>query len=544
MIPITTLKTAVRKALHLVSRMKDVAEAEVYASSTEQLLCRLNYTSEIPCNGVEEPKSMEWFGIGIRAVFKGAEPSNGKAGSVVGFGSEARDLSGKAIRRAIEKTRQNAVPDPDFVTLPKKDAQDRITRAGPLKNGHDPAIMRLSDSALVEAGWRIVNEALENFNTALPASAETTQAPLRQRGHAVLPSAAAKPLAAQGLILGGDLNVVRQRIAIASTNRPKVRTDESTYVTSSITAMVEQHRAKGSGYSADTHLRNFTGEAGREAARHALRSTHSQRLPTGSYTVVLGPQPVTDLVVNLLLPSLAADAFYSCRSAFLGEIGRLIAVERLTIYDHGAIRGGIGTKAITCEGLPTGRTDLIRAGRLTGILSNHYESERLLRDPQGLEKLGVRPQDHPEVLMPRNGFRVSSRGSRQFDVVPSITATNIFIEGSEPHTTDSLLALVGDGVYVGRIWYTYPLNGLRAGDFTCTVIADSYRIREGRITAPLQSNTIRITGNIRHLLQNIIGITKRSRPILTWGSDEVVYAPEIGVQALQLSEIAQSMQSV
>jgi PmbA protein len=70
MIPVATLKSAVRKALQQLSRMKDVAEAEVYASSTEQWLCRLSYTSEIPCNGVEEPKSMESFGIGIRAVFR------------------------------------------------------------------------------------------------------------------------------------------------------------------------------------------------------------------------------------------------------------------------------------------------------------------------------------------------------------------------------------------------------------------------------------------------------------------------------------------
>jgi len=178
------------------------------------------------------------------------------------------------------------------------------------------------------------------------------------------------------------------------------------------------------------------------------------------------------------------------------------------------------------------------------LLSNHYETQRLLRDPQAREKLGLNLQDHPEVLEPRNGFRISGKGGRQFDVTPSIAATNIFIEGSAPHKTDSLLRLVGDGVYIGRIWYTYAMNGLRAGDFTCTVIGDSYRIQDGRIGAPIPGNTLRITGNIRQVLQNILGITKEARPVVGWGADEIVYAPEVAVRELHLTEIAQFMESV
>jgi PmbA protein len=333
-------------------------------------------------------------------------------------------------------------------------------------------------------------------------------------------------------------------MAIASSRRPKVQTDESTYLTSFVTAMLEEQHAKGSGYAAAPQLAKFTGEAGLEAARNARHAVGGQRLPTGVYPVILGPQPVSDLVVNLLLPSLTSESFYSCRSAFLGEMGRPIASEMLTLYDHGALRGAVGSKALTCEGLPTGRTDLIREGVLGSLLSSHYETQRLLRDPHGREKLGINPLEHPDTLTPRNGFRLSSRGVRQFDALPSVTATNVFIEGSVPHTTESLLQLVGNGVYVGRIWYTYPMNGLRAGDFTCTVVADSYLIRNGQLGPPLQGNTIRITGNIRALLHNILGLTKRTRPILVWGSEEVVYAPELAVRELQLTEIAHFMESV
>lgn len=524
MIPLTDLKATVQRALRLVTAMKDVREAEVYASATGHHICRLNYTSEIPCHGVEEPKSSESSGIGIRAVFTSPD------GPRIGFGSEARDFSLKGVRHAIEKARHAAAPDPDFVSLPAPALQPSPSerKGRPLTKYHDRAIMDLQDGALVEAGWCVVQDALKAFSGSEPLA--------KQAG-------SKEKLASMGLILSGDVSLVQQRIAIASTHMPKVQTDESTSVTSFVTGMVERYHAKGSGYAAATHLAKFKGEAGGEAARNAVSAVGGQRLPTGAYNVVLGPQPVSDLMTNLILPSLTAEAFYSCRSSFLGEVGRPVASD-LTIYDQGNLRGFVGSRGMTCEGLPTGRTDLIRRGVLQGLLSNHYQTQLLLRDPEARDKLGLNPKDHLEVLTPRNGFRLSNRGGRQYDALPTIAATNVFLEASVPHTTATLLSLVNHGVYVGRIWYTYPMNGLRAGDFTCTVVGDSYLIRDGRLAAPLQSNTIRITGNIRQVLQNILGMTKQTRPIIGWGADEVVYAPEIAVRGLHLTEIAQFMDSV
>jgi PmbA protein len=520
MLSLTDLKSSVQRAIRLIAHTKDVREAEVYASSTGQLICRLNYTSQIPCNGVEEPKSSEHFGVSVRAVFNGAGAPR------IGFGSEARDLSLKGIQRAIEKARSNAVPDPDFVSLP---SPDPIAAGKKVPAYHDRRIMEITDSSLVDTGWQVVNEALKTFSS--------SDALARLAG-------SKDKLAALGLIVGGDVSLFRQRMALASTRAPKIRTDESTFVTSSITAMVERKQAKGSGYATATHLAQFKGETGSQAATSAIRSTGGQRLPSGSYPVVLGPQPVADLMTHLILPSLSADAFFSSRSTFLGELGRPIAASLLSIYDHGAAKGLVGTRTFTCEGFPTGRTDLIKRGMLEGLLSNHYETERLTRDPQARHKLGISPKDHPEALAPRNGFRLSSRGGRQFDVPPAIAATNVCIEGADPHTTDSLLRLVENGVYIGRIWYTYPMNGLRAGDFTCTVVGDSYLIRNGKLAAPLQPNTIRITGNIKSLLRNVAGVTKRATPLVGWGADEVIYAPEIAVRDLQLTEIAQFMEAV
>jgi PmbA protein len=302
--------------------------------------------------------------------------------------------------------------------------------------------------------------------------------------------------------------------------------------------MVESMDAKGSGWSAGIRLDDFTDEAGVEAAHAAIRGMGGERIPTGRYRVVLGPQPVTDLLNNLILPALHAGSFYASTSPFLGRFGRRVAAPVLSIYDHGALPGLTGSKGITCEGLPTGRTDLIADGVLTGLLTNWYEAQRLLRDPHARAKLGVEPAEAAGGLVPRNGFRFAAGGGRSFSTTPGTAATNVFVEGRDGVALDELCQRVGDGLYVGRIWYTYPINGLQAGDFTCTVVGDSYLIRDGRIAAPLKANVVRISDNITSVLEGILGVTRDTKATTVWGGDEVVHAPSIAVAGLQVDEIA------
>jgi PmbA protein len=181
---------------------------------------------------------------------------------------------------------------------------------------------------------------------------------------------------------------------------------------------------------------------------------------------------------------------------------------------------------------------------LVGCLSNWYETQRLLNDRALGEKLGATGGEARRALVPRNGFRFGAGGGREFDAPPGIAASNVIVEGADPVSLAELLRTVGEGLYVGRIWYTYPINGLRAGDFTCTVVADSYIIRAGRLAAPLRANAIRINDNIGNILENIVGITKDVRPTIVWAADEVVYAPEIAVRGVRVDEIAAGMEEL
>jgi PmbA protein len=278
-----------------------------------------------------------------------------------------------------------------------------------------------------------------------------------------------------------------------------------------------------------------------DAAQNAIAAIGGERVPSGEYTVVFGRQPVADLLNNIVVPACTARAFYASSTPFLGKLGRSVASPLLTVYDHGAGPGLMGSKGITCEGLPTGRTDLIRNGVLAGCLSSWYETQRLLRDPALAEKLGATGGTAEAALVPRNGFRFGAGGGRQFDSQPDIAASNVVVQGAEAVTREELFRRVQDGLYIGRIWYTYPINGLRAGDFTCTVVADSYIIRDGRLAAPIRANAIRLNDNIATILNNIVGITKDVKGTIVWAADEVVYAPEIAVRGVRVDAIARSL---
>ena len=528
MLPLTKLRTATREALYYVRAQPDVEEAEVFASANRNLTVRLNYTSHIPSNGVEEPKSVESFGLGLRVVFRD------QSGPKIGFGSEPTDLSLEGVKRALDKARLGAVLDPEFVSLPKTSAapfyqrgtRGAATRATATESSYDPAIMRLANPRLVETGWRMVDRALGVF--------ESSEDLLNLAG-------SPQGLASLGLVFGGDVVMLQERMAIASTHMPRVQTDESTMVMSFATAMVEEHQAKGSGWSVGSHLADFTGESAAEAARNAIRSLNGQRIPSGGYRVVLGPQPLTEILEWVLLPGLQLDMFYAEASPFMGRFGQQVASEKLSIYDDGTAPGLAGSKAITDEGLPTGRTDLIKNGVLSGLLSDYYSYQRILQDPNGRRKLGVEPNSQAQAIAPRNGFRPGNGGGRDFSSIPQATPTNLILEGPDRHSPGELLRLVGDGIYIGRIWYTYPVNGISAGGFSGTIVGDSYLIRDGKLAAPLQPNSLRMNDNVLRVINNILGIGSERRATVRWSSDQVTWAPEVVVSDFQLEEINESV---
>ena len=220
------LKRAVEAALALLAAEPGIREAEVFAAANRSLVTRLNYTSHIPCNGVEEPKSTEMSGLGLQVVFE----SEADGGFLVGFGSEPSDFGEAGVRRALDKAKRSAVGDPAFRSLPRPTGEARV-----LSNYHDPRLFAVDDEELVEAGWKVIAGGLGGFTASsrLAELAGTESGPPADRAD---PRAATSPSG-------------RSRWPSPRPTCPGQQTDESAYMTSSATAMVEAHEAKGSGWT-------------------------------------------------------------------------------------------------------------------------------------------------------------------------------------------------------------------------------------------------------------------------------------------------------
>ena len=393
------LKALVAEGLHYLSRKGDIQEVEIFAAANGILTCRINYTSHVPCNGLEEPKSIQTQGIGLRIAFKEA------SGVKVGFGQETGSLNLEAVESAYLKAKEGAVYDPDFYGLPAPSPGEKS-----LRDYHDDTLLTLSDGDLVSLGWKTIHCALDEFERS-----------------SLLNEYSPHDL---GLILGGDVTILQEQIALSSTRLQTAVDDTTTIIFSSLTSMIEKMNSKGSGWSAGTRLDRFDGSAGAMAVRSALQAAGGTRIESGTYPVVLAPQAVADIMNNIVIPSLRLDTFFIGNSTYQGKLGEKVASELLSVRDCGDEEGLTASKGITCEGIPTGTTDLITHGRLAGLLANDYEIKRMLHDSKAHEKLGVDPHAWSSAIAPRNGFRFGPGGGRNHAVLPSISPTNIVIEGS------------------------------------------------------------------------------------------------------------------
>ena len=249
MIPLSDLKKAAAEGLVFLKQQDDVEEAEVFVSSNGVLLTRLNYTSHIPCNGVEEPKSLVNYGVGVQAVFRG----DGRACGSRGSGRSRRTSRWRGCGRRWRRRGRGR-----WRTRSSARWRGRRASSGRSTDYHDPKLMEMKDADLVDAGWRVVNGGLRVF--------ETSES---------LMSLVDRPekLTELGLIIGGDTTILQERMAIASHAMPEVQTDESTLIMSFITSMVEREESKGSGYGASTTLAGSRRSRG--ARRRGTRSRAS-----------------------------------------------------------------------------------------------------------------------------------------------------------------------------------------------------------------------------------------------------------------------------
>jgi TldD protein len=203
-------------------------------------------------------------------------------------------------------------------------------------------------------------------------------------------------------------------------------------------------------------------DLGKGAARLAVLNLGAQEVEAGPQTVVLGPGDSAVLLHEAVGHGLEADFNWKKLSNYSNRVGQKVASDLCTVIDEGLFENMRGTINVDDEGnLPTATT-LIENGTLRGYMCDRISAKQL----------GVKPTG--------NGRRES------YNYAPMARMTNTYMlpGKSDP---EEIIKSVKNGIYAKR--FAGGQVDITKGDFTFTVL-ESYRIEDGKLTAPLKDVTL------------------------------------------------------
>ncbi|MCL4368323.1 MAG: TldD/PmbA family protein [Actinobacteria bacterium] len=219
---------------------------------------------------------------------------------------------------------------------------------------------------------------------------------------------------------------------------------------------------------------DMQGAAG-EAAQRAVWLLGAKSLKPRKTTVVLDNIIAAEFL-GAISGALTAEAVQRGRSLFAGKVGKAVASPRVTVVDDGALANGIASAPFDGEGVPSGRTVLIKEGTLQGFLHNTYTAAK-----DGVSSTG-------------NGVRDS------FKSTPEVGTTNFFITPGR-ETAEEIIRRTDHGLYVTEVMGMHTANPI-SGDFS--VGATGLLIERGQTTRPVRG--VAVAGNVLDLLQKVDGV--------------------------------------
>ena len=197
-------------------------------------------------------------------------------------------------------------------------------------------------------------------------------------------------------------------------------------------------------------------------------------IKTGPYTIVIEPETASSLV-DVIGDLFCAPEIHKGRSMMADRLGTKVASSCVTLIDDGRIPWKAGTGSWDAEGVPTGRTLLIKEGNARSYL---YNLQYAWKD----------------------GVASTGNACRGMSSLPDVGTSNLLLEaGSE--TPESLISKVRSGLYLTELMGLHTIDPI-SGDFS--VGAKGQLIENGVITRPVSGVTI--ASNLMDFLNNIVAV--------------------------------------
>ncbi len=235
---------------------------------------------------------------------------------------------------------------------------------------------------------------------------------------------------------------------------------------------------------------------GQRAAERACRRLGAESISSRETTVVFEPRAAISLLRHLA-SAINGRSVIQQRSFLAEHSGQRIFPEWVNIMDDPAHPDGLGNRPFDGEGTKTASRTIIKAGKLTGFLTDRYAAGRL----------GVANTGH-------------ARRGLAGDI--SIGPSNLIWQPDQKSVED-MLADIGNGLLVTEMM-GFGVNGV-TGDYSRG--ATGFLIEGGRITRPVQEITI--AGNLKEMFAGIAAAAND----LTWFGSSA--SPSIAISGMTVA---------
>ena len=216
---------------------------------------------------------------------------------------------------------------------------------------------------------------------------------------------------------------------------------------------------------------------GDQAATLAERSVRPGTLDPGSYTVVLAPEAVADILDFLGYAGFSARAVEEGRSFMSGKLGERIVSEMISITDDALASDAFGL-TFDLEGVPKRTVPLIADGVAIGPVTDSYWAAKTGRENTG----HALPAPNPHGPLPLD-LQISPGDA----------------------TIDELVSSVSRGVYVTRFHYVNIEDPIPV-TLTGMTRDGTFLIENGSLTTPLKN--LRFTQSAIAALGAVAGVTR------------------------------------
>ena len=313
--------------------------------------------------------------------------------------------------------------------------------------------------------------------------------------------------------VSGSLHLVKERVYISNSNDLNQH-DKGTYIIGNINADVKNNgeTVSGIGFNAARTMATFSAESvGREAGDMASKCAGARKYEEENFSIIFTPYAIGELLSFVFSYNFNGKAYQDKRSCLYGKLGKQVAVESFTLQDNPRAVDCMGSKPFDDEGVPTQTRNLIENGIFQSLI---YDTFYAAKD---------------EVESTGNASRSGYPVGRSAEPIPFPSLHNIVIKSGD-YGMDEMIKETKNGLLVGRLWYTYPVNPEK-GDFSCTARSGIFVIKDGEIVGP--SKMVRIIDNLQRILMNISAIGKDSKHIMQWHSSPSV-TPSVRVDGIKV----------